>query len=71
MLVKALQAHGQVRELDLSYNSLSDNGLCTLCDYLKVTCFSSRRGREGICVCVWDLDLLGASYPPKLAVGLG
>ena len=35
VLVKALLAHGQVTELDLSYNSISDNGLGTLSLYLK------------------------------------
>ena len=36
MVVKALLAHGKVTELDLSYNSISDNGLGTLSLYLKV-----------------------------------
>ena len=42
VLVKALLADGQVKELDISYNTISDDGLSCLCNYIKVCA----------CVCV-------------------
>lgn len=36
VLVKALSSCGSVRELDLSYNSISDAGVECLVEYLKV-----------------------------------
>ena len=47
MLVKALLADGQVKELDISYNTISDDGLSCLCNYIKVCACVC------VCVCVW------------------
>lgn len=46
VLVKALSSCGAVRELDLSYNSVTDAGVECLAEYLKVE-WQRRREKEG------------------------
>jgi hypothetical protein len=58
VVVKALLAHGQVTELDLSYNSISDNGLGTLSLYLKVYTVACtnwlNQNYKSMCVGIWS-----------------
>lgn len=47
VLVKALSSCGAVRELDLSYNSITDTGVECLAEYLKVKWKEKREFKEG------------------------